>query len=439
MNRVKTLILSLAAPLSLLAQIEIAGPTTIEITPDMSTGLNKVYVVRDASQAKMIYTASSATVTWQRFSNLGGAYAQEIAYERSGATLTATLEGNMGYIITDGNTRQCFWVVDYTDFPYNITGLAVAESDCDRLALNVVGSAPEIPYYTINGRRMILDRRIALRYNTLTYDSGSEQYITTESETFLESASGTVRIPAPLCATSVTISPGRFASAWGEGREVESQWVEPVAVAAEVSAVQAEHDADNEQTTGDTDSGLGGSAPAEVTFTAAVTDAAIFRRWEFSSSPDFEDTNITFSDLAVTYTFDEAGTVYVRFICDNAAGSCRFESEVFAVTIGESRLDCPNAFSPGTSEGVNDEWKVSYRSIIRFHCEIFNRWGQKLATLTDPSQGWDGKVGGKPVSSGVYFYVINALGSDGKKYKLSGDINVISSRRQSNLQSGAGE
>ena len=128
----------------------------------------------------------------------------------------------------------------------------------------------------------------------------------------------------------------------------------------------------------------------------------------------------------------------MRFMANNAAGSCEYLGDTYTVAIGESRLECPNAFSPGTSEGVNDEWKVSYRSIISFDCQIFNRWGQKMATLTDPSQGWDGKYNGKFVKSGVYFYVIKATGSDGKEYKLSGDINIISSRQNPNSTTGGG-
>ncbi|MCH5346741.1 MAG: gliding motility-associated C-terminal domain-containing protein, partial [Muribaculaceae bacterium] len=69
--------------------------------------------------------------------------------------------------------------------------------------------------------------------------------------------------------------------------------------------------------------------------------------------------------------------------------------------------------------------RVSYKSIIEFECHIFNRAGLKMATLTDPSQGWDGKYNGKLVPAGVYFYVIKARGADGKQYKLSGDINII--------------
>ena len=68
---------------------------------------------------------------------------------------------------------------------------------------------------------------------------------------------------------------------------------------------------------------------------------------------------------------------------------------------------------------------MSQRSITSFSCTIFNRWGKKIITLTDPSQGWDGKMGGKPVPAGVYYYVIKATGADGKKYDLSGDINIV--------------
>jgi len=82
-------------------------------------------------------------------------------------------------------------------------------------------------------------------------------------------------------------------------------------------------------------------------------------------------------------------------------------------------------FSPGATEGVNDEWKVSYKSIISFECHIFNRWGIKVAEFNDPSQGWDGRHGGKVVPAGVYYYVIKARGADGKNYDLKGDINII--------------
>jgi len=50
---------------------------------------------------------------------------------------------------------------------------------------------------------------------------------------------------------------------------------------------------------------------------------------------------------------------------------------------------------------------------------------------SDPSKGWDGRIGKQMANPGAYFYVIEALGSDieanGKRreYKLKGDINLL--------------
>ena len=56
---------------------------------------------------------------------------------------------------------------------------------------------------------------------------------------------------------------------------------------------------------------------------------------------------------------------------------------------------------------------------------IFNRWGNKMIELNHPSEGWDGTYRGKQVPAGVYYYVIKAVGSDGQRYNLTGDINII--------------
>ena len=85
----------------------------------------------------------------------------------------------------------------------------------------------------------------------------------------------------------------------------------------------------------------------------------------------------------------------------------------------------PNEFSPGTTPGINDEFRVAYKSLVKFKAWIFNRWGLQMYYWTDPAQGWDGKKGGKYVQPGVYFYVIEAEGSDGIKYKEKGDINIL--------------
>ncbi|MEO6884575.1 MAG: gliding motility-associated C-terminal domain-containing protein, partial [Bacteroidia bacterium] len=61
-----------------------------------------------------------------------------------------------------------------------------------------------------------------------------------------------------------------------------------------------------------------------------------------------------------------------------------------------------------------------------FSAEIFNRWGVKVYTWTDPLKGWDGRnTGGTEMSAGTYYYLINATGVDGVKYAEKGFITLI--------------
>ena len=106
--------------------------------------------------------------------------------------------------------------------------------------------------------------------------------------------------------------------------------------------------------------------------------------------------------------------------------------------IGASDLRIPNAFSPN-DDGINDIWKVGYRSLIDFKCWIFDSKGTQLYQFDDPSGGWDGKYRGKTVKPGVYYYVIQASGADGKKYKKSGDINILNYKKYGNSTGDTGD
>ena len=412
--------------------IEFRGLTlpAITVTPDKSTGLEAVYVLPTVSGVEAVYTAASPTaaVTWSRYSNLGGGYAEEVSgVAHSGTEWTLSrLDSDMGYIIDEGTKRYCFWVVDMEEHPLDLTSLTISpEQECDVTALDLIGSADRITYYTVNGRSVDLDRGLTLSYTTMEYDDAAEDYRETRAEVSLAYVNALIHVPAPLCDTHFTLSGDRFATLWGEPQSAESPLFNTSAVEAHCTAKQIERDASNEQTEGSTADVLGGSAPAEITFTAAVTDAAVFHEWQMAGDDQFENINSRFSETELTYTFTEMGTTYMRFVAADASGNCEYYGPVYTIQIGESRLECPNAFSPDASEGINDEWKVSYKSIVSFECHIFNRYGQLMKHFNDPSQGWDGKYNGKFVPAGVYYYVIKARGSDGKKYDLSGDINIV--------------
>lgn len=418
------------ATISLHAAVTFSGASkeAIFLTPESSTGLDNLIVLYDFDSARMQYTAaSSATVTWYRFSNLGGGYAEAVTgVEVDGKTTSLDLTGtsDMGYIIEEGTTRYYYWVTDYSKHRLALNSLSLAaDQECGTVSLEVSGQGDAITYYTINGRAMELDREISLSYRTLSYDADSEVYEQVETVKNLSSLSSTIQTEAPLCNTEFELSGDKFLSQWGEALSVTSESYETKAVEAQTSATQTLRENDNEKE--ESVESLGGSAPVEIEFKAVCSDAAVYREWQMSTDSEFENISLRFNEDVTTYTFREYGTFYMRFTASDASGECSYDSEVYEISIGESKLECPNAFSPGNADGVNDEWKVSYKSIVSFECHIFNRWGVKMCEFTDPSQGWDGKYKGKLVPSGVYFYVIKAEGADGQKYNLNGDINII--------------
>lgn len=423
----------MASPVSAQLLFTGAQQPAITVEAEASTGLEAIYVVDNADGVQASYQSVSGSVEWQRYSNLGGGYAEPVAATAGANGVYSITMGrdDMGYIIKDGTQMHCYWVVNYANHRLQLDGLAIAaEQDCDRTRLELRGNAAPITYYTINGQGKHLSREMHLTYSTLEYDENAEQYASAMANEEIASIETAIGVRAPLCDTSFRLEGDRFLRQWGMAESVESEYYTTNAVEARTTAVQNLRENDNEQKV--ETSGLGGSAPVEVEFHAAVTDAAIFREWLLASDRDFNYVIDRYQELDLTYTFRDNGTTYVKFVANNSAGTCEYSSETYEVMVGESDLKCPNAFSPGSSEGVNDEWKVSYKSIIEFECHIFNRWGQELCSFTDPSKGWDGKHGGKIVPPGAYYYVINALGSDGKKYKLSGAINIVRTRENKN-------
>lgn len=397
-------------------------------TPAASTGLQAVYVAPSTQGLTMVYTARSASsaVRWYRFSNLGGAYAEELTPQRSGSRVTLPAQnGDMGYIIEEGTDRYCYWLVDYSAHELALNALNISpEQDCMRAVLEFDGNASEIPYYTINGRRMLLSRGLELTYRTEEFDNDTFSYTSVAKTETVDGIDRLLGVDGAYCTTVFELSGDRFLKAWGEELSVTSPTYTPVGVEANTRATQAEREIDNEQREDGAD-GLGGSAPCDITFEAAVTESAIFIEWQISRNPEFTVLENSFNELTFDYTFTEQGTTYVRFVANNDAGTCEYIGETYQVFIGESKLDIPNAFSPDASPGVNDEWKVSYKSIVSYECHIFNRWGTQMFSSTNPAEGWDGKYRGKYVPAGVYFYVIKATGADGVKYEKAGDINII--------------
>ncbi len=177
------------------------------------------------------------------------------------------------------------------------------------------------------------------------------------------------------------------------------------------------------------------SAPLQARFTSNVSNLGDYEvRYEWKIyQPGMEYAPLVHRfDTDLDYTFMQSGTFHVQVYATFVAGRDTIyypeegEANPFVVSISESKLEMPNAFSPN-ADGYNDIYKAKegYTSITSFKATIFNRWGHKLYTWTDITGGWDGKVGGSVVNDGVYFVIVEARGADGREFKIKRDVNVL--------------
>ena len=174
-----------------------------------------------------------------------------------------------------------------------------------------------------------------------------------------------------------------------------------------------------------------GPGPILVHFEAEVDPATTdYYAWEISEDQQFQSTLIVYRETDIDYTFDESGTYYARFNSKQIGeeGDGQY-SEPYTIQVTESLLQIPNLITPDSPSGTNQVFKVKYQSLASFEMWVYNRWGQQLFHTKDPSHGWNGTQGGKPVPTGAYYYLIKAKGTDGIVYNKKGDINVICTRK----------
>ena len=185
------------------------------------------------------------------------------------------------------------------------------------------------------------------------------------------------------------------------------------------------------------------SAPLKVSFEANPTEEEGYTyayEWIIYPADNPDEPLLRRFEPETEYTFYDSGTFGVQLkitytSIDGSSTPIDEESEPIMIVISESSLKVPNAFSPN-GDGVNDVYYITFQSLVKLELSIFNRWGQRICerNLSNIDQGWDGTFGGKDVKDGVYFVVVQAIGSDGIKYNIRRDINIL--RGQGGLNGG---
>lgn len=149
--------------------------------------------------------------------------------------------------------------------------------------------------------------------------------------------------------------------------------------------------------------------------------------------------DIIYSDNPV-YTYENTGEYMVKLVSKKTTGAVTCTDTYYMedyIVADSSFIDAPNVFTPN-GDGNNDKFAVKFFSMKTVKITIFNRWGKVLHTwesnnvkgfyntATSVSQSvWDGKVGGKYATPGVYFWVAEGVGRDGRKLKGNGFFHLF--------------
>ena len=378
-----------------------------------------MYEITNTSEIMIVLPEDSLSVSWYRY--------PDNHFMSSENTLSP--DDHTGYIAringtVDGKMYSkdlSVWVIDYKLYRPVFNALLPVDAQkgmCDLLTLTIDGQIPEMSYTTPSNSRFIIDRNFQLEYESLAWN---DSWNTIEIKVPVEIQGNLVTISdPPYKDTYFKLTGDQFAGDLGvEKDSVLSSYYNAIRVIAKITTEATIRTEKNEGDRPESITTISGSAPLEINFSAnGNVPVASYYYWEMYSG---NEAFITRTDENHRYTFTEAGTFLVKLRVENAY--CNYTDSV-TIKVSESAISAPNVFTPN-GDGINDEFRVAYKSIIEFDCWVFNRWGSKVYHWTDPQKGWDGTVNGKQAHEGAYFYVVKALGSDGIKYNLKGDINLL--------------
>ncbi|MBA3664291.1 MAG: gliding motility-associated C-terminal domain-containing protein [Bacteroidetes bacterium] len=143
--------------------------------------------------------------------------------------------------------------------------------------------------------------------------------------------------------------------------------------------------------------------------------------WIFSDVPGIAGKD---SSLNTVKNYTASGSYSVLVIAFGANGCNDTSSYKFFIS-DSSGVTAPTIFTPN-NDNTNDIFRPIARGIKTMNVWIYNRYGTFITSWDKVNGFWDGyTTSGDPCQEGVYFYVIEATGFDGRTYKLKNNLTLI--------------
>ena len=369
--------------------------------------------------------------------------------DSSSNSIVGLSTGGYKVIVTDGieNQQYLAWVYNTID---RYVELQLTRSTCDGLTLSadpflepdaVQGFDTPLEYIdTATGSKYILKNKID-QYN---WESDTEPDIGYSNRPYNVMNN---ELPTEDTKFSVTVT-DRFGCVVEDDLDYTA-----IATKALFSWTAIDEKTFEELSSGDHLGSVSEQAPLAIRFVNESKNGYEYTWWFGDTTRNDDEDTIVTNDFTLEpehiyfYTDrTESGKTYTMELKSESEAGCT-HSISFDITVKPVSIQFPNVFSPTNKDGINDVFYCDSIgdgpvSIRNFKITIFNRAGQVVHEYNGDIRdwkGWDGSVknSSRMASEGNYYYVVEILGWDKKKYDNDDYSKTNSSSEESGDTSGS--
>lgn len=159
--------------------------------------------------------------------------------------------------------------------------------------------------------------------------------------------------------------------------------------------------------------------PGQAARFTNLSRGAVSYLWDFGDGRTSREVN-------PVHNYTDTGRYDVRLIA-YTRGGC---ADTFAIKQAvaaryDGRIVIPNAFTPFSTNGLNDTFRPEMDGAIEYRMLIFSRWGEIMFESRDPNQGWDGRHRGVMCTPDQYVYRIEVTFSNGVSKTETGKVLLL--------------
>lgn len=121
--------------------------------------------------------------------------------------------------------------------------------------------------------------------------------------------------------------------------------------------------------------------------------------------------------------FDEPGIYTITLTSTSADGKTAVDS-IKVEALANSSITIPSEFSPN-GDGKNDVFVFNRVNVSSYTITIVDKNATVVYNYTGTDGKWEGTTpSGKKAKEGIYYYLVSAIGKDGKTYEKNGKISL---------------